>query len=90
MKYDPTGPAYQNTLYTLDETMGFWIHMTAADTLEVTGTVPSSTEISLSDNAGGWNLVAFPSLTNGALPAALSDHGVGTDFTWCLPTIRKM
>ncbi len=81
MKYDPTGPGYQNTLSSLDETMGFWIHMTAADTLEVSGTVPVNTEISLSDNAGGWNLVAYPSLTNGALPAALSDHGVGTDFS---------
>ena len=81
MKYDPTGPGYQNTLSSLDETMGFWIHMTAADTLEVTGTVPSNTEISLSDNAGGWNLVSYPSLANGALPAALSDHGVGTDFS---------
>ena len=61
--------------------MGFWIHMTAADTLEVTGTVPVTTNIDLSVNAGGWNLVAYPSGVNRPLPDALSDNGVGTDFS---------
>jgi hypothetical protein len=79
-KYD-TGVPYGNSLNTLDETTGFWIHMTAADILEVTGTVPAATNIPLSATAGGWNLVSYPSAGAGALPAALGDHGVGTDFS---------
>ena len=71
----------RNTLRNLDETMGFWIHMTAADTLDVVGTAPTTTNIALLDNAGGWNLVAYPSVADRQLPAALSDHGVGTDFS---------
>ena len=82
MKYaPPPAPPFANTLSNLDETMGFWIRMTAADTLEVTGTVPVTTNINLSVNAGGWNLVAYPSGENRSLPAALSNYGVGTDFS---------
>jgi hypothetical protein len=33
------------------------------------------------DNAGGWNLVSYPSATNGILPGALTDHGVGSDLS---------
>jgi PKD repeat protein len=77
----PPAPPYSNTLESLDETMGFWIYMTEADTLEVVGSVPTTTNIILSVNAGGWNLVAYPSVADRELPAALSDHGVGTDFS---------
>jgi hypothetical protein len=79
--YDPTAPGYQNSLKNLDETMGFWIQMTVADTLDVVGTAPTTTNIVLSVNAGGWNLVAYPSSVNRPLPDALRDHGVGTDFS---------
>jgi hypothetical protein len=65
----------------LDETMGFWVHMTAVDTLEVVGIAPETTDINLSVNAGGWNLVAYPSAVNRTMPGALSDHGVGDDFS---------
>jgi hypothetical protein len=61
MKYAPGTPPYSNTLLSLDETRGFWIHMTAADTLDVVGNIPVTTTINLSTNAGGWNLVAYPS-----------------------------
>ena len=81
MKYAPSAPAYANSLTKLNETMGFWIHMTAADTLDVSGIVPVTTSVSLSTNAGGWNLVAYPASVNRALPAALSDNGAGTDFS---------
>jgi len=81
MKYDPTAPVFANSLDALDETMGFWIRMTVADTLDVVGSAPGTTDISVSDNAGGWNLVAYPSIENRDLPGALSDHGVGTDFS---------
>ena len=55
--------------------------MTTADTLEVTGLIPVTTNINVYANAGGWNLVAYPSGINRPLPEALSDNGVGTDFS---------
>jgi hypothetical protein len=81
MKYDPTAPPYTNTLDNLDEKMGFWIHMTSTRTVNVVGSVPASTNITLLDDVGGWNLVAYPSAASHALPEALRDHGVGTDFS---------
>ncbi len=82
VKYAPPPAApYANTLSSLDETMGFWIRMTAADTLEVTGTIPVTTSINLSVNAGGWNLVSYPSISNLSLPGGLTNNGVGTDFS---------
>jgi hypothetical protein len=77
MKYDP-GVPYATTLTSLDEKMGFWIKMTMADTLDVSGSAPISTNLALKT---GWNLVGYPSQTNLALPDAFSLHGVGTDFT---------
>jgi hypothetical protein len=81
MKYDPTAPSIANSLTTLDDRQGFWIHMTAADTLEVSGTFAASTDISLKKYVGGWNLVGYPSDNNGALPAALRDHGLNDKYT---------
>ncbi len=82
VKYAPPPAApYANTLSNLDETMGFWVRMTAADTLEVTGTIPVTTSINLSVNAGGWNLVSYPSISNLSLPGGLTNNGVGTDFS---------
>jgi hypothetical protein len=83
MKYaPPPAPPYQNTLSNLNETMGFWIHMTIADTLDVVGSIPTTTNINLSYNVGGWNLVGYPAAVDSAfLPAPLVDHGVGTDFS---------
>jgi PKD repeat protein len=74
MRYAPGIPG--NTLATLDETQGFWIRMTTADTLEMTGSVPTTTNISLSTNASGWNLVGYPSDETRSLPEALETHGV--------------
>ena len=68
-------PVTTDTLTTLQETQGFWIHMLAADTLAVTGSVASSTTVPL---VTGWNLVGYPSATNRALPDALSANGLGT------------
>jgi VCBS repeat-containing protein len=81
LKYAPNGPSYANTLLSLDEKMGFWIRVTTADVLEITGVKPDSTAISLYTNAGGWNLVGYPSAKSAALPAILSANGVGTDFS---------
>jgi hypothetical protein len=74
MRYAPGIPG--NTLSTLDETQGFWIRMTTEDTLEITGTVPATTDISLSATASGWNLVGYPSHTNRSMPEALTMNGV--------------
>ena len=81
LMYDPSMPPFLNSLNHLDETMGFWIYMTTADTLEVTGLIPVTTNINVYANAGGWNLVAYPSGVNRPLPEALSDNGIGTDFS---------
>jgi hypothetical protein len=77
LMYDPAMP-FGNTLDHLDETMGFWIHITVADTLDVVGNVPVTTNIALHT---GWNMVAYPSGVNRPLPEALSNNGVGTDFS---------
>ncbi len=79
-KYDPAVP-FGNTLTTLDETKGFWIHMTSAETLNVVGSVPTTTSIPLSTVGGGWNLVGYPAQGARPLPDALRDNGVGTNYT---------
>jgi hypothetical protein len=81
LKYAPSAPSWSNSLSNLDETMGFWIHMTVPDTLEVVGNLPTTTNMTLSTLAGGWNLVSYPSSGNLSLPSALRDHGVGTDYS---------
>jgi len=77
------GVGFGDTLLTLDETMGFWIHITAASnvTLNVVGSIPTTTNIALYDNVGGWNLVGYPAANDGTLPDALQNYGVGTDFS---------
>ena len=76
-KYDPSVP-FGNTLTSLDETMGFWIKMSSAQTLTISGSAPVTTNHALKT---GWNLVGYPSMTNRALPDVFSLHGVGTDFS---------
>lgn len=79
LKYDRTATS-GNTLLTLDVAQGFWIRMTAADTLDVYGSAyPTSTAITLNTEAGGWNLVGFPAHNNLAMPGALDSNGLGPD-----------
>ena len=80
LKYDDV-PMSPDTLEDLDEKMGFWIHMTTADTLEVAGDVPTTTDINLDSAGMGWNLVGYPSAVSRDLPGVLQDHGVGEDFS---------
>lgn len=56
---------------TLDETKGFWINITASEsvTLTVSGSVPTTTPIGLK---AGWNLVGYPSASGKALPAVMN------------------
>ena len=71
LKYDPAFP-FLSTLTTLNETQGFWIHMTVADTLDVSGAIVPTSTISLWNNVGGWNLMGYPSNTNRSLPGAIT------------------
>ena len=61
------GRAY-NSLLRLDNTMGFWINMTAACDLSIDGAAPISTAIQLHS---GWNMVGFPSMQAGYTVADL-------------------
>jgi hypothetical protein len=77
--YDDTSGQPNPTLSTLDEKMGFWIHITAlsAVTLDVDGTAPSTTLIRLHTEGGGWNLVGYPADDSRAMPGVLGS----TDFS---------
>ena len=77
MKYDDQ-PSTTDTLTTLDEKMGFWIHMMEADTLTINGSFETATSIDLLDDVGGWNLVGFPASAAADLPGILEDKGVAS------------
>ena len=51
--------------------------MTAEDTLDVLGDVPTATDINIYP---GWNLVGYPATAERDLPGAFSAHGVA-DFS---------
>jgi hypothetical protein len=71
LKYDDIAMS-TDTLSRVDETLGFWIHITTtAHSLTVYGQVPATTEITLSGAGSGWNLVGYPSQATRALPGAL-------------------
>lgn len=57
-KYDPNAPPFANDLSDIDIGAGLWIHMTAADTLELSQRAANPTTIPL---CRGWNLVGYPS-----------------------------
>lgn len=68
--WDPTNPwkmfsSYKppelNTLKSVDNKMGFWIHLLNDIVLPVEGSVPTLVEIDL---RSGWNLIGYPSLTD--------------------------
>jgi len=50
-------PPVLNDLHDLDNTMGFWLHVTNATTLGIYGSKPISTDIPL---LAGWNMVGYP------------------------------
>jgi len=68
-KFNTAAPSFLNDLTDIDETMGLWIRATEAVTLTVSGSVPSSTDISLYT---GWNLVGYPSQTTRPIDEALA------------------
>ena len=54
-------PDQLNDLEILDHTMGFWINITEACTLEVMGYEPVYSEITL---YSGWNMVSYPAVND--------------------------
>ena len=83
MKYDPSQP-FGNTLAALDETMGFWIKMSAAATLTLSGTAPTTSNIALES---GWNLVGFPRRPAWPCRRPSASTAWGMISTWCLPSM---
>ncbi len=74
--YVPGRPSHFNNLERLNESMGFWIHMTSNDTLTIVGTKPTVTDITLQP---GWNMVGYPcntsNIANSTLPPEVSKVG---------------
>jgi hypothetical protein len=69
-------PPPLNDLWDLDNTMGFWLHVTdASSPLVIQGEKPVETNITL---IAGWNLVGYPTLKNETVGNAL--FGTGADI----------
>jgi len=75
-KYDKNGPPFGNTLSNVDESMGLWVYVDSACTLQASGAEPSSTTIPLYTGA---NLVSWPSLSTTSVETAFS--GIWTQFS---------
>ncbi len=75
--YGPTNPG-GSALTTMEAGKGYWIHMTAAGTLYVSGSVPP-TSISL---LTGWNLVGYNAASCAAPSTALSELAGTLEIVW--------
>lgn len=58
-----------NTLTEASVVQGYWVKMNSADTLNISGTEPSSTDMSM---AVGWNLIGYPKTTEAAVGTSLA------------------
>ncbi len=77
--YSPAKPASLNDLTDIDNTMGFWLHVTdSTDDLIIYGNEPVTTNIMLK---AGWNLVSYPSNITDTVADAL--WGTGADRVEC-------
>ncbi len=72
--YVPGRAEQYNNLHSWNHRMGLWIRMTTDDTLTITGSAPSSTDITLNP---GWTMVGLPSETAGnqGLPSEVDKVG---------------
>jgi hypothetical protein len=81
--YDPTSPMpwksnfvfrppFLNDLTALNNSMGFWIHLTEPSIFTTGGLIPTSTAIQLH---AGWNLVGYPTLRQQSISDALAGTG---------------
>jgi outer membrane protein assembly factor BamB len=83
-KHNKIGKSFGNDLFELNETKGFWVHITQpGDTVFLfNGTIPTENQtITLNP---GWNLVGYPSLINRDRTDALNNLTFGTqvDSVW--------
>ncbi len=74
-------PGYPNTdLTSLDRSQGLWVHANSPGAvLVIDGIADGTTTVPIQANS--WHLTSYPSGTQGALPGALSDHGLADNFT---------
>jgi hypothetical protein len=73
-----------DSLTVMDEKIGFWIHVTGTEpvNLNVTGSIPTDHSINMYNTApGGWNLVGLPAVQNQALPDAF-DSSLGVSLAY--------
>jgi len=89
--HNKVGKPFGNDLFKLNETMGFWIHISnPGDTIFLyNGTQPTSNQsITLHP---GWNMVGYPSLSNKNRTAALNNltFGVEVDAVWTFNNANK-
>jgi hypothetical protein len=82
-KHHKVSKSFGNDLFELNETMGFWIHITnPQDTIFLyNGTQPTENQTITLDK--GWNLVGYPSLTNHNRTIGLNNLEFGLDVDAC-------
>jgi hypothetical protein len=78
--YDPNDTG-GSTLTTMQAGMGYWIKMTSAKTLSVSGSAPPSSLSLLT----GWNLVGYSGISCAAPSAALSSISANLQVSWGYP-----
>jgi parallel beta-helix repeat protein len=78
-KHHKVDKSFGNDLFELNETIGFWIHITnPGDTIFLyNGTLPSENRTILLEK--GWNQVGYPSLTNHNRTTGLNNLQFGPD-----------
>ncbi|UCG69688.1 MAG: right-handed parallel beta-helix repeat-containing protein [Thermoplasmata archaeon] len=78
-KHFKVGKPFGNDLFQINETMGFWIHITQpGDTIFIyNGTEPSINQTILLNP--GWNLVGYPSFSNKNRTLALNNITFGNE-----------
>ena len=77
-KFDPGAP-FGNDLTTMEAGRGYWIMMTSDNALNISGTVPESTDINLKV---GWNLIGYNSLDSQPIADAFSSIAGNYSIVW--------
>ncbi len=75
--YDPANPGFSD-LTTMEAGWGYWIKMTQAGSLNMSGTAASKTMSLLA----GWNLVGYNSTTSQSIANALASIVDKVDVVW--------
>lgn len=80
LSYYPSLPPGMNTLTDMDPFHGYWIYMSQAATLQVSGPeIPDSMPLSVCER---WNLVSY--LPDGPLPVSEALHSIDGDYSTVL------